>query len=61
MERRNLLLANNISIGLSFGFFTDVDKKLGFSRPPWTPPRGKEYSSEAFAAQEPAKLSGRCQ
>jgi hypothetical protein len=34
MERRSLLPANNISIGLSFGFFTDVDRKPGFSRPP---------------------------
>jgi hypothetical protein len=31
MERRDLLLVNNIRIGLSFGFFTDDDKKLRFS------------------------------
>jgi hypothetical protein len=31
MERRDLLLANVINIGWSFGIFTDGDKKLGFA------------------------------
>jgi hypothetical protein len=50
MERGNLLLANYISIGLSFGFFTMMIKNLALPDP-WTPSRGKEYCPQTFAAQ----------